>query len=283
MSELPDDSTHPHVAILGGGVMGGTILTALRVVGWAPDRVTVAEKGSARAEALRDTAGVAVVSGVAEAVKDADVIVIAVKPQDAAEALTEIRAVMREGAIVVTVAAGLTVDFYEKRLPEGTPVVRAMPNTPAIVAQGATALARGTHATDQHLALVTAMLRATGLIVKVPEEQLDAVTSVSGSGPAYFFAMVEALTEAGVAQGLDRMLATQLAAQTFVGAAKLLQDSGDTPQVLRKRVSSPGGVTLAALEALSHAGLQDVISAGARAAVARSQEMGKELAAAADE
>src|SRR5690606_196642 len=118
---------------------------------------------------------------------------------------------------------------------------------------------------------VVAMLRATGLVVRVDESQLDAVTSVSGSGPAYFYAMVEALTEAGVAQGLDRMLATQLAAQTFVGAAQLLMESGDTPQTLRKRVSSPGGVTLAALEAMESAGLQGVISAGANAAAHRSK------------
>lgn len=263
--------------------MGGTILTALRVMGWAPDRVTVAERNGARAEALRETAGVAVLSGVAEAVAEADVVVIAVKPQDAAETLIEISAALKPSALVLTVAAGLKTAFYEERLPEGTPVVRAMPNTPAIVAHGATALTKGTHATDQHLALVTAMLRATGLVVKVEEEQLEAVTAVSGSGPAYFYAMVEALTEAGVAQGLDRLLATQLAAQTFVGAAKLLQDSGDTPQTLRKKVSSPGGVTLAALEAMSSAGLQDVISAGARAAVARSLEMGEELSKATED
>ncbi|MCJ7827026.1 MAG: pyrroline-5-carboxylate reductase, partial [Demequinaceae bacterium] len=159
----------------------------------------------------------------------------------------------------------------------GTPVIRAMPNTPAIVAQGATAIAGGKHAREEDFGTVQSLLRATGLVIKVPEDALDAVTAVSGSGPAYFYAVVEALTEAGVAQGLDRILATQLAAQTFVGAARLLIESGDTPQSLRRRVSSPGGTTNAALEAMSHAGLQDVISAGAKAAVARAHEMAAEL------
>jgi pyrroline-5-carboxylate reductase len=267
----------PRVAILGGGVMGGTIVTALRVAGWPQDKIVVAERESVRAGALREGHGIEVFDSVAEAVTDADIIVIAVKPNDTAAALEQVKPVQKDGAMIFTVVAGLGAEYYESRLAPGTPVVRAMPNTPSIVARGATAIAAGTHATDEHLALATGMLRATGLVVTVPESQLDAVTAVSGSGPAYFYAMVEALTEAGVAQGLDRVLSTQLAAQTFVGAAHLLMESGDTPQTLRRRVSSPGGTTIAALEALEHAGLQGVISAGANAASARSKELAAEL------
>ncbi len=277
--EKQKKSPFPRVAILGGGVMGGTVISALRVAGWPNGQIVVAESEPARAAALKDMHGVEVDAKIAKAAKGADVVVIAVKPQDVEEALKDLAKVLDPNAFVVTVAAALPTTFYEKRLPSGTPVIRAMPNTPAIVAQGATAVSLGKHATGEHMAVVQSMLRATGLVVGVEEASLDAVTAISGCGPAYFYAFVEDLTEAGVAQGLDRMLATQLAAQTFVGAAKLLMESGETPQSLRKKVSSPGGTTAAALEAMRNAGLQDVISAGARAAMARAKEMAKELGA----
>ncbi|MFW7414814.1 pyrroline-5-carboxylate reductase [Demequina sp. SO4-18] len=276
----PTESTTPEpprIAVVGGGVMGGTIITAVRVAGWPAEGITVAEKDTARAGALEEAHGIHAAASIADAVEDAEVIVIAVKPQDADSALAEIATAYKPGALVITVAAGLPTAFYESRLPDGAPVVRSMPNTPAIVARGATAIAPGSHATSQHLGVAEAMLRATGLVVTVAEEDLDAVTAVSGSGPAYFYAVVEALTEAGVAHGLDRELATQLAAHTFVGAAQLLMESGDTPQKLRRRVSSPGGTTIAALEAMEHAGLQGVVSAGANAAAARSRELAQEL------
>lgn len=270
-------SPFPRVAVLGGGVMGGTIVTALRVTGWPSDRIVVAESDSTRAAALNEVHGIQVEAKIAKATKDADAVVIAVKPQDVEDVLKDVTKALGTDAFVVTVAAALPFDFYEKRLPAGTPVIRAMPNTPAIVGQGVIAIAPGTHATEEQMAIVESMLLATGLVVRVEESSLDAVTAVSGSGPAYFYAMVEALTEAGVAQGLDRTLATQLAAQTFVGAAKLLTDSNETPQGLRKRVTSPSGTTAAALQAMGHAGLQDVISAGVKAAVARAKEMVSEL------
>lgn len=267
----------PRVAVIGGGVMGGTIITAIRVAGWPAAGIAVAEKDAGRAAALEETHGISVTSDIAQAAQGAEVIVIAVKPQDAASALEQISTVYKPGALVLTVAAGLPAAFYESRLPDGAPVVRCMPNTPAIVARGATAIAAGTHATAQHLGLAESMLRATGLVVTVAESDLDAVTAVSGSGPAYFYAVVEALVEAGVAHGLDRTLATRLAAQTFMGGAQLLLESGDTPQTLRRRVSSPGGTTIAALEAMEAAGLKDVIKAGADAAAKRSKELAEEL------
>lgn len=267
----------PRVAVIGGGVMGGTIITAVRVAGWPADGITVAEKDPDRAAALRETHGIEATSSIADAVEGAEVIVVAVKPQDTQAALTEIATGYKPGAIVLTVVAGLTAEFYEKHLPEGSPVVRCMPNTPAIVARGATAIAAGNYATAQHLGVAEAMLRATGMVAVVTEDQLDAVTAVSGSGPAYFYAMVEALTEAGVAQGLEREMSMRLAAQTFIGAAQLLMESGDTPQTLRRRVSSPGGTTIAALEAMEAAGLQGVVTAGANAAAVRSKELREEL------
>lgn len=278
MNETPTPTSGmPSVAILGGGVMGGTIVTALRTAGWTSSQVAVAETDPVRAADLRESHGIVVTKTAAEAAEGADVVVVAVKPQDADAAVREIAPVISPSTLVLTIAAGLPASFYEERLAPGTRVVRAMPNTPAVVARGATAIAKGAHATDADIQFVGAMLRGTGLVVVVDESQLDAVIAVSGSGPAYFYAVVEALTEAGVAQGLDRVLATQLAAQTFVGAAHLLAHSGETPRTLRERVSSPGGTTLAALDAMTDAGLQGVISAGAAAAARRSKEMAAEL------
>ncbi|WP_084077448.1 pyrroline-5-carboxylate reductase [Demequina sp. NBRC 110057] len=270
-------STAPRVAIIGGGVMGGTLVTALRVAGWPTDRIVVVERDEARSRGLREGHGIQVGTDVAAAVMDADVIVIAVKVYDTADALARLAPVYKPGALVLTVVAGLTTAFYEQRLPEGAPVVRSMPNTPSIIGHGATAIAGGAHADEGHMALTVDMLKATGLVVTVEESQMDAVTAIAGSGPAYFYAFVEALTEAGVGQGLDRDLATQLAAQTFLGAARLLVDTGDTPDVLRKRVSSPGGTTIEALKALSDAGLDGVVAAGADAAARRSRQLADEL------
>jgi pyrroline-5-carboxylate reductase len=267
----------PTIAVLGGGVMGTTIVTALRTAGWASGSIAVAEKDTGRAASLRESHGVIVTSTATEAVDGSDIIIVSVKPQDVGAVLDEIKPLVGPKNLILTVAAGLPAAFYESRLEPGVRVVRAMPNTPAVIARGATAIAKGANATDEDIQFVGTMLRATGLVVVVDEEQIDAVIAVSGSGPAYFFAVVEALTEAGVAQGLDRMLATQLAAQTFVGAAHLLETSGETPKTLRERVSSPGGTTLAALAAMSDAGLQGVISAGASAAARRSKEMAAEL------
>jgi pyrroline-5-carboxylate reductase len=265
------------VAIVGAGVMGTVLVTALRAAGWPADQITAATRTEERAKLLRDEQGIVVELDAAAAVKGADVVMLAVKPQDMAAALDQIGGSLKDGVFVVTVAAALPTSFYEARLPKGTPVVRAMPNTPSVISRGATGIAGGAHATATHLQLAAGMLKETGLVVTVDEAQMDAVGAVSGSGPAYFYAFVEALTEAGVAQGLDRTLATQLAAQTFVGAAQLLHSSGDTPQQLRQNVSSKGGTTLAGLAAMEAAGLQGVIAAGLNAAIARTRELTAEL------
>ncbi|WP_062518999.1 pyrroline-5-carboxylate reductase [Demequina silvatica] len=271
-------SALPAVAVVGGGVMGGTLISAMRVAGWPGGSITVANRGAERRDALVAAHGINAAEDAVAAVTGAGIVVLAVKPQQMGEVLDTISDAVAPGTLVVTVAAALPSSFYEERLPAGTPVVRAMPNTPSVVGRGATSVSAGAHATEEHLALAERMLRATGLVVRVPEEQIDAVIAVAGSAPAYYYAITEALTEAGVMQGLDRDLATLLAQQTFTGAAQLLAESGDTPQELRRRVSSPGGTTLAALEAMEHAGLQGVISAGANAAVARSKELGAQLA-----
>lgn len=266
------------IAVLGGGVMGGAIAVGALGAGWPASQVTVADKSADALAALSAAHGFVTTPDLAAAAAGADVIVFAVKPQDAAAALDAFASSVRPGALLLTVAAGLPSSFYEARLPAGTPVVRAMPNTPALIGKGATAIAPGTHADASHLAVAASVLAATGLVVEVDESQINAVAALSGSGPAYFFAFVEALTESAITLGLDRELASSLAAQTFVGAAALLDASDVGPGELRARVSSKGGTTLAALGAMSDAGLQTVVAVGLAAADRRAKEMAVELA-----
>ena len=268
--------TGTRVAIVGGGVMGEALLTAVLAGGWPPNELIVAERHTPRAQDLARMYEVETIQDVPTAVADRDVVLCAVKPQDMVETLGQIAPRLKPGAIFVTVAAGMPASVYEEHLGPEAIVVRAMPNTPALVSAGATAIAAGTHARDGHLDVVREILAKTGLVVTVKEDEIDAVIAVSGSGPAYFFAFVEALTDAGVAQGLDREESSLLAQQTLIGAAQLLKDSGESPRTLRERVSSPGGTTLAALEAMRKAGLNDVVSAGARAAVQRSRSLAEE-------
>ena len=265
------------VAVLGGGVMGGAIAAAVRAGGWAAEAVTVADRNTETLADLAAAHGLLTTTDLGEAAQGADIIVFAVKPQDAAAALAQFTDKVKPGAMLLTVAAGLPASFYEARLPAGTAVVRAMPNTPSLVGFGATGIAPGASATAEHLALASRVLSATGLVVTVEEDQINAVGTVSGSGPAYFYAFVEAMIEAGITQGLDRDVATALATQTLIGAGRLLESSGATPAELRARVSSKGGTTLAALAAMSDAGLQTVVAVGLSAAERRSKEMAEEL------
>ena len=273
----PTAPTGRRVAVLGGGVMGEVVVAAALASGVDVDDVAVSEKSAARATELSQRYGVRSADGVARVTRSADVVVVAVKPGDVAGVLAEIGPALREGAVVATVAAGLPLSFYEERLPAGTPVVRVMPNTPAVVGQGAGALSPGAAATDEHLAVVEELLAATGLLLRVPEKDLDAVTAISGSGPAYVFYLVDALAEAGVLLGLSRAQSLQLATATFRGATALLEDSGDHPVVLRERVSSPGGTTVAGLRQLDAHGVRAGVIAAAEAARDRSREMAAEL------
>ena len=264
----------PQVAVLGGGVMGETLLSALLTAGWTTEQVEVTERAVERAGHLAKTYGVRTGASNAQAAGRADVVLLAVKPNVVASVLDEIRPVLRGGALVVSVAAGLPIASYEKRLAQGTPVVRVMPNTPAVVGKGASAIAAGTHASVGHLVLVEKMLGATGLVLRVEEKDLDAVTAISGSGPAYAFYVIDAMAEAGVLLGLSRDVATRLAVATVEGSAALAAQSGDHPAILRERVSSPGGTTVAAVQVLDAHGVRAGIVAAAEAARDRSRELG---------
>jgi pyrroline-5-carboxylate reductase len=266
------------VAVLGGGVMGETLVSALLQAGWSADDVEVTERSAARATELAQRYGVDSSATNSSAARRADVVLIAVKPGVVAAVLDEIAPALRPGTLVVSVAAGVPIATYEQRLGVGTPVVRVMPNTPAVIGQGASAIAPGTHATDEHLALVERVLGATGLVVRVAEKDLDAVTAISGSGPAYVFYVIDALAEAGVLLGLTRELASRLAVATVEGSAALARRSGDHPVVLRERVSSPGGTTVAGVRELDAHGVRAAFLAAAEAARDRSRELAAESA-----
>ncbi len=236
-------------AILGAGVMGETLLSGLVRAGRRVDNLLVGEKRGDRARELEERYGVGVVSNV-EAAQKADTVAIVVKPQDMGDLLDEIAPHLRPGQLVVSLAAGITTAFIESRVPEGVAVVRVMPNTPALVDQGMSAISPGSHCDDAHLAEAEDLMASVGKVVLVPEKQQDAVTAISGSGPAYLFFVVEAMIEAGVHLGLPRTTATELVVQTVVGSAKLLRETGEHPTVLREQVTSPGGTTAAAIRQL---------------------------------
>lgn len=261
------------LAILGGGVMGETVLAGLLANGWTADDVVVAEKSPKRRDELAERHGVRVLDN-AEAAALAPTVLIVVKPHDVGTVLDEIADSLRDGALVASLAAGVSTGTLEEHLPEGTPVARVMPNTPAQVAEGMAAISGGSAATDDHLATVTEIMSAIGSAVVVPEKQQDAVTGVSGSGPAYVFLVAEAMIEGGVQQGLPRDVATELAVQTLFGSAKLLRESGERPGTLRERVTSPGGTTAAGLRTLEDRAVRSAFMAAIEAAARRSAELG---------
>ena len=236
------------VAIIGAGVMGETLLSGLIRGGRDAADLLVGEKRPERAAELRERYGVRVVANTEAAA--AETVVLVVKPQDMADVLGEIAPHLRPGQLLVSLAAGIPTRAIEKHIPDGVAVVRVMPNTPALVDEGMAAISAGSHCDDEHLATAEDLLSATGRVVRVPEKQQDAVTAISGSGPAYLFFVVEAMIEAGVHLGLPRTTATELVVQTVVGSAKLLRETGTHPTVLREQVTSPGGTTAAAIRQL---------------------------------
>ncbi len=237
------------VAIIGAGVMGETLLSGLIRGGHELADLMVGEKRPERAAELREKYGVEVVANI-EAASRADTVALVVKPQDMGEVLIEIAPHLHAGQVLISLAAGITTAYVESHIPEGIAVVRVMPNTPALVDEGMAAISAGTHCDEEHLALTERMLSVTGRVVRVPEKQQDAVTAISGSGPAYIFFVVESMIEAGVHLGLPRSTATEMVVQTLVGSAKLLRETGTHPTVLREQVTSPGGTTAAAIRQL---------------------------------
>ena len=254
--------------------MGAAFAAGLLDAGFEGGDLAVAEVDAERRHDLEGRfVGVRVVPSAAWAVADADVVVVCLKPADVADARAAAGAALGADALVLSIAAGVTIAALEAAAP-GRPVVRAMPNTPATIGLGAAAIAAGSHANDGHLDLAEQLLRSLGLVVRLPEHLLDAVTGLSGSGPAYLFLVAEALVEAGVLVGLPRGVATQLVNQTLLGASTLLARGDEGPEALRAAVTSPGGTTAAGLRSLEAAGVRSAFIDAVVAATKRSTELG---------
>ncbi len=264
------------IAVLGGGRMGAALVAGLLDAGLDADSLAVAEADAARRHEIESLLpGVRTAPSAPWVVGDTDVVVVAVKPADVAAVLDAASAALDADTLVLSIAAGVPIAAIETAIP-GRPVVRAMPNTPALVREGVAAVARGTHATDVHVETACRVLGAVGSVVEVSEPALDAVTGLSGSGPAYVFLLAEAMIEAGVLNGLPRDVATALVHGTIRGAGVMLTDSGDTAEQLRAAVTSPGGTTAAGLRALEVGAMRAAVLEAVSAATRRSRELGQQ-------
>jgi pyrroline-5-carboxylate reductase len=262
------------IAILGAGKIGESLLAGLLSSGWRePAEIVVTGRRQDRVDELRDRYGVHATLSNPEAVQGAGVVVLAVKPQDFDVLLGEIGGLLTAEQTVLSVAAAIPTAAIEAHLAAGVPVVRAMPNAPATVHEGVAGVCAGAHADDAHLALAEEVLTHVGSVVRVPERYMDAVTAVSGSGPAYFALLAEAMIEAGILLGLSREVTTQLVVQTMLGTAKLLRDEHMHPVELREMVTSPGGTTIRAIRELERAGVRAAFLNAIQAAMERSREL----------
>jgi len=265
----------PSIGFIGAGQMARALAAGFVRSGLvAPARICAADPVEAAGQAfLEAVPGAKVVANNASLAKSADVIVLATKPQQIAAALADLRA-DAPSKLVISIAAGVRLEKLAAALP-GARLVRVMPNTPCLVGQSASGYCRGTGATDEDMQLVANLLSAVGIAFEVEESLLDAVTGLSGSGPAFAYVMIEALADGGVRVGLKREVALALAAQTLLGAAQMVLQTGEHPAVLKDRVASPGGTTIAGLEALEAGGLRGTLMAAVEAATRRSIELGQ--------
>jgi pyrroline-5-carboxylate reductase len=265
------------IGFIGAGRMATALARGFVKAGLVRAESLAASDPSAEARTAfqRELADAKVESDNAQIVSTADVVLLAVKPQQMDDVLADIRAALRPESLVVSIAAGVTLGQVAAGLPDGQRIVRVMPNTPCLIGRGASGYSLGPHATVQDGRLVAELLAAVGVAYEVPEKQLDAVTGLSGSGPAFVYTMIEALSDGGVEMGLPRELAAELAVRTVAGAAEMVVSTGETPAALRDRVTSPGGTTLAGLKALEAGGFQTTVIEAVRAATRRSEELGR--------
>uniref|UniRef100_A0AAU3GZA5 Pyrroline-5-carboxylate reductase n=1 Tax=Streptomyces sp. NBC_01401 TaxID=2903854 RepID=A0AAU3GZA5_9ACTN len=262
------------VAVLGTGKIGEALLSGMIRAGWPAGDLLVTTRRPDRAEKLRTRYGVEAVTN-AEAAKSADILILAVKPQDMGTLLDELAPHVASDRLVISAAAGITTGFIEESLTSGTPVVRVMPNTPVLVDEGMSVISAGSHATAEHLDHAEAIFGSVGKTLRVPESQQDAATALSGSGPAYFYFLVEAMTDAGILLGLPRAQAHDLIVQAAIGAAVMLRDSGEHPVKLREAVTSPAGTTISAIRELENHGVRAALIAALEAARDRSRELAR--------
>jgi pyrroline-5-carboxylate reductase len=263
------------IAILGAGRIGEALIAGLLSSGWRePGEIAATARRQERVEELRERHGVDATTSNHDAAAGAALVVISVKPQDIDVLLGEIGGLILPEQTVLTIAAAVSTAKVERRLSSGVPVVRAMPNTPSTVHEGIAGLCAGAHAGDEHLDIAAEALSHLGAVVRVPESALDAITALSGSGPAYFALLAEAMIEAGILLGLSREISTQLVVQTMLGTATQLRDEGMHPVELREMVTSPGGTTIAAIRELENAGVRAAFLNAIQAAMIRARELG---------
>lgn len=264
--------TNKCIGFIGVGVMGSSIIKSLLSHSLKSDQICIADKSQEKVELLKNHHQVKAKS-ISEIGQSCDVIILAVKPQDLPDVLNELKLTIKEQTLVISIAAGKTIKFIENQLPPSTPVVRVMPNTPAQIGKGISAIATGSKVSRDALEIATALFSTTGEVVVLTEDKIDAVTSLSGSGPAYFFYFVEAMIKAGVELGLTSEIATKLAIETISGSAAMLKESNLDAATLRKNVTSPKGTTAAALEVFSDFDLEKIVSKAMSAAKNRAQEL----------
>lgn len=270
----PDKSIGKSIGFLGGGNMAEALIRGLvKVI--SPGLIGVSGPRAERMDQLGQRYGIRGTRDNGELAARSDIIVLSVKPQIMERVLREIRDDVRKDALIISVAAGVSVSSMETLLPPGTRVIRTMPNTPALVQHGATAIAAGTHATDADLDTARMIFDAVGISVVLEESQLDAVTGLSGSGPAYVFLILEAFADAGVKVGLSRRNALLLATQTVMGSAKMLLETDEHPGRLKDMVTSPGGTAIAGLHTLEEGGLRTTIMNAVESATNRARELGR--------
>ncbi len=264
------------IAILGAGKIGEALVAGLVSSGWqAPEQIVATARRRERLDELASRYGISTTLSNVEAVQGAPIVVIAVKPQDIDELLVEIAGEITPEHTVVTIAAAIPAAAIERHLRDAVPVVRAMPNTPSTVHEGMAGIAAGSHATEEDLRVAEEVLAHVGRTVRVSEAHMDAVTAVSGSGPAYFALLAESMIEAGILLGLSREVSTDLVVQTMLGTAKLLRDERIHPVELRELVTSPGGTTIAAIRELEQAGVRAAFLNAIQAAMERSRQLAR--------
>jgi pyrroline-5-carboxylate reductase len=260
------------IGFIGVGVMGSSLIKSLLISSLNSEQICISDKSKEKSDEVARSHNV-IAKTVTEIGQDCNVIFLAVKPQDLESVLGELSQVLNKETLLISIAAGKTTKFIEGKLVNKNPVIRVMPNTPAQIGKGVSAISPGSSTTRDHLEVAKDLLSATGLVVEVPEESQDAVTALSGSGPAYFFNFIEAMIKSGVSLGLTEEISTQLAIGTIAGSAAMLQESGVDAATLRKNVTSPNGTTAAALKVFSDNNLERIVADAMAAANKRSQEL----------
>ncbi len=264
------------IGFIGGGKMGSALINGILSRGLvSAGDITVSDVAQELLEGLKKEYGVCITGDNEKAVKGSDIVILAVKPQNMAEVLEGISGAVDKSRLIISIAAGISTGYIEGYLKKGVRVIRVMPNTPAMIGEGATAICAGANAKEEDISPARHIFEAVGITVSVKEELMDAVTGLSGSGPAYGFVIIDALADAGVNMGLSRDIALRLAAQTLLGAAKLCLKGEKHPAQLKDMVTSPGGTTIAGLKAMEEGKLRATLMAAVEAATLRSKELGR--------